>query len=68
MTSLGNHINRLLSVVECLTAVELTLRLDAELGSSNHYTLSDVVRCADSMVSLVKSGKEYCRVPLVAES
>jgi hypothetical protein len=63
MASLENHINRLLEKGECLTAVEITLRLDAELGSSNAYTISEVVRCADNMPNLVKSGKEYCRLP-----
>jgi len=63
MASLENHIDRILTNGECLTAVEITLRLDAELGSSNPYTISEVVRCADSMTSLVKSGKQYCRLP-----
>jgi len=62
MASLENHIDRILTSGECLTAVEITLRLDAELGSNPH-TISGVVRCADSMTSLVKSGKQYCRLP-----
>lgn len=65
MASLANRIDRILSAGECLTAVEITLRLNAESGRSNPYTISEVVRCADNMTSLVKSGKEYCRTPLV---
>jgi hypothetical protein len=63
MASLENHIDRILTSGECLTAVEITLRLDAELGSSNPYTISDVVRCADKMSNVVKSGKQYCLEP-----
>lgn len=63
MASLANHIDRILSAGECLTAVEITLRLDTELGSGNPYTISEVVRCADNMPNLAKSGKEYCRRP-----
>ncbi len=65
MAPLTNHIDRILGVGECLTAVEITLRLNAELGSGNPYTISEVVRCADKMPNLVRSGKEYCRLPLV---
>jgi hypothetical protein len=63
MASLENHINRVLEKGGCLTAVEITLRLDAELGINNSYTISEVVKCADRMPNLVRSGKEYCRLP-----
>lgn len=66
MASLENHINRLLEKGECLTAVEIALRLNAELGSNNPHTISEVVRCADKMPNLVRSGKEYCRIASVA--
>jgi hypothetical protein len=63
MATLANHIDRILSTERSLTAVEITLRLNAELGSGNPYTISEVVRCADNMPNLVKSGKEYCFLP-----
>jgi hypothetical protein len=63
MATLASHIDRILSTGEWLTAVEIALRLDAELGINNSYTISEVVMCADNMPSLVRSGKEYCRLP-----
>jgi hypothetical protein len=46
MASLEAHIDRILAEAGCLTAVEITLRLNAEF-SSNPYTITEVVACAD---------------------
>jgi hypothetical protein len=35
MAILENHIDRILGEGECLTAVEITLRLDEEFGGNN---------------------------------
>jgi len=60
MTTLENHIDRILSGGECLTAVEITLRLNAEFStSSNPYTIYEIVKCADKMPDVYRSGKEY---------
>jgi hypothetical protein len=63
MASLMNKIDRILRSGERLTAVEVTLRLNAELSYSNSYTISEVVRCLETMPNLAKSGKEYSYVP-----
>jgi len=61
MVTLANHIERILSGGECLAAVEITSRLNEEFtGSNNPYTISEIVRCADNMPGLYRSGKEYC--------
>jgi hypothetical protein len=62
MASLEGQIDRILAEVGALTAVEITLRLNAEL-SSNPYTITEVVACANRMPNLLRSGKEYCRKP-----
>ena len=46
---------------ECLTAVGVTLRLNAEVESGNPYQIAEIVACANRMPTLLKSGKEYCR-------
>ena len=62
MASLANHIDRILSEGECLTAVEITLRLNEEFsGSRNPYKIFEIVACADKMPNVLKSGKQYCR-------
>jgi hypothetical protein len=48
MPRLEDHIDRILGDArECLTAVEITLRLNAEFGDSEAYTITEVVACAD---------------------
>ena len=61
MASLANHIDRILSSGESLTAVEIFLRLDAERSSPKPFTISEIAMCADRMPNLVRSGKQYCR-------
>jgi hypothetical protein len=63
MASLENHIARILGEArECLTAVEITLRLNAEsASSSNPYAITEIVACADKMPTLRRDGKKYCR-------
>jgi hypothetical protein len=60
MASLANHIDRWLSSGECLTALGITFRLNAEFSTSP-YRIPEVVACAEKMPNLHKSGKEYCR-------
>ena len=62
MASLEAQIDRILAEAGALTAVEITLRLNAEF-SNNPYTITEVVACADRMPNLLRSGKEYCRKP-----
>ena len=63
MSILADRINRILGEKdECLTAVEITLRLNAEFSESkNPYRISEIVGCADKMPNLSRSGREYCR-------
>jgi hypothetical protein len=62
MPALATLINRILGEKgECLTAVEITLRLNAKHDSRNPYLIAEVVECAEKMPNLYKSGKEYCR-------
>jgi hypothetical protein len=63
MTNLRAKIDRIIADAGgCLTAVEITLRLNAEIGGSlDKYTISEVVACADSMSNLHRFGKEYCQ-------
>lgn len=62
MSILADRIDRILSEKgECLTAVEITLRLNAESSSNNPFKIGEIVACADGMPGLYKSGKEYCR-------
>jgi hypothetical protein len=62
MPRLESHIERILGEArECLTAVEITLLLNAEFGDSNPYTITEIVACADKMPDLRKDGKKYCR-------
>jgi len=65
MATLEDHINRILDEAgECLTAVEITLRLDAEMsGSPKRYTISEIVLCAEQIPNLRRSGNRYCRKP-----
>jgi hypothetical protein len=48
MARLEDHIERILGEAgECLTAVEITLRLNGEVpGSRNPYTITEIVACA----------------------
>ena len=65
MPTLTDHIDRILSAGECLTAVEISLRLDAEMPNSPHqFTMSEIARCADQMPNLIRAGKEYSRMPV----
>jgi len=63
MTNLKAKIDRVIAQAGgCLTAVEITLRLNGEIGDSpNPYTISEIVSCADSMSNLHRFGKEYCK-------
>ena len=61
MASLANHIDRILKSGECLSAVEIFLRLDTEHSSPKPFTITEIVMCADKMPNLLRSGKEYCR-------
>ena len=62
MPHLESHIERILAEArECLTAVEITLRLNAEFGDSEPYTTTEIVACADEMPNLRREGKKYCR-------
>jgi hypothetical protein len=59
---LENHIERILGESGgCFTAVEITLRLNAEFGDSDPYTPAEIEACADKMPNLHKEGKKYCR-------
>lgn len=61
MPRLEKHIERILGEAgECLTAAENTLRLNAEFGDSNPYTITEIVACADKMPNLRREGKKYC--------
>jgi len=44
--------------VDCLTAAEITLRLNGELGDSEPYMPAEIEACADKMPSLRKGRKE----------
>jgi len=60
MASLESHIGRILGESSApLTAVEITLLLNAEF-SGNHYTNAEIVACVDRMPKVYRSGKEYC--------
>jgi hypothetical protein len=63
MTNLKAKIDRIVAEAGGrLTAVEITLRLNAEISDNLHpYTISEIVSCADSMSNLQRFGKEYCR-------
>lgn len=63
MTSLRAKIDRIVTEAGgCLTAVEITLRLNGEISDNLHpYTISEIVSCADSMSNLHRFGKEYCQ-------
>ena len=65
MPSLENHITRILGEAkECLTAVEITVRLNAEFGGKDTpHTITEIEACADKMPNLRKSEKKYCRKP-----
>ncbi len=63
VASLMNKIDRILRSGKRLTAVEITLRVNAGLSHSNSYTISEVVRCLETMPNPAKSGKEYSYVP-----
>jgi hypothetical protein len=62
MATLESHINRILiEANECLTAVEITLRLNADFsGRAYPYRIGEIVTCADRMLNLRKDGKKYC--------
>jgi hypothetical protein len=57
--ALENHVERILGESGgCFTAVEITLRLNAEFEP---YTPAEIEACADKMPDLRKEGKKYCR-------
>jgi hypothetical protein len=60
MTNLANHIDRILSTGECITAVEIALRLDAQFGGGRRYSIGEIAACADKMPNVYRSGNEYC--------
>jgi hypothetical protein len=61
MPRLESHIDRILAEArECLTAVEIVLRLNAEFGDSQAYTITEILACADKMPNLRREGKKYC--------
>jgi hypothetical protein len=62
MARLEDHIDRILGESwECLTTVEITLRLNTDFGDSEPYTPAEIEACADKMPNLRREGKKYCR-------
>jgi hypothetical protein len=63
MPSLENHIDRTLGEArECLTAQEITDRLNQEGGRmASPYTVGEIQGKLDAMPNIRKAGKKYCR-------
>ena len=63
MPSLENHILRTLAEArECLTAEEITARLNQEGGKQDDpYMVGEIHGKLDTMPSIRKVGKKYCR-------
>jgi len=59
MARLEDHIEKILGKAgDCLTAAEIRLRLNRELGDSEPYTPAEIEACADKMPNLRKGRKE----------
>ena len=69
MTSLENQISGILGEAkECLTLVEITIRLNTDFGSLKiPYSVVEVQRCADRMRNVVKLDSKYCLRPADAD-
>ncbi len=63
MPRLENHIDRTLGEArECLTAQEITDRLNQEVGKSEGpYSVGEIEAKLDAMPNIRKAGKKYCR-------
>ena len=63
MPSLENHIDRILGEArECLTAEEITDRLNQEGGRrADPYTAGEIRGKLDAMPNIRRPGKKYCR-------
>jgi hypothetical protein len=58
---LEDHIERILGKAgDCLTAAEITLRLNGEFRQGEPNTPAEIEACADKVSNLAREGKKYC--------
>lgn len=62
MPRLESHITRILGAArECLTAAEITDRLNDEVGRSDAYRVGEIVALLGKMPNIYAKGEKYCR-------
>ena len=64
MPRLESHITRILGESrECLTAAEITDRLNHEVGRNDAYRVGEILGVLQKMPNVYAKGEKYCRKP-----